>query len=175
MMVLQRQRLGRSGVEVTEIALGCAGLGNLYTAIDDETAAATVDAAWDGGVRTFDTAPHYGLGLSERRLGAALRDRPRDEYVISTKVGRILDPLTPPYGPDPQGFVVPAAYERRFDFSADGIRRSLDESLERLGLDRIDSSCCTIRTITASRRSGRRTRRWNASGTRASSVRSGPA
>jgi D-threo-aldose 1-dehydrogenase len=138
MTAVERHRLGRSGVEVTELALGCAGLGNLYAEVDDETAAATVDAAWNGGVRTFDTAPHYGLGLSERRLGAALRDRPRDEYVVSTKVGRILDPLAPPYAMDAHGFVVPATHERRFNFSADGIRRSLDESLGRLGLDRID-------------------------------------
>jgi D-threo-aldose 1-dehydrogenase len=138
MTVLARKSLGRSGVNVTEIALGCATLGNLYTEIDDDTAAATVDAAWAGGVRTFDTAPHYGLGLSERRLGAALRDRPRDQYVISTKVGRILEPATPPYGVDTHGFAVPAAYMRRFDFSADGVRRSLDASLDRLGLDRVD-------------------------------------
>ena len=124
--------LGRSG-------LGCAPIGNLYTAIDDETAAATVDAAWDAGVRYFDTAPHYGLGLSERRLGAALAGRPRDTYRISTKVGRLLEP--DPGGVsrrDPDLFDVPATHRRVWDFTADGVRRSLAGSLERLGLDRID-------------------------------------
>ncbi|MDG4766658.1 aldo/keto reductase [Solwaraspora sp. WMMD406] len=119
--------------------LGCAQLGNLYTAIDDECAEGTVAAAWDAGVRLFDTAPHYGLGLSERRLGAALRDRPRTQYLISTKVGRWLVP--DPSGAarrDPEGFDVPADHRRVWDFTADGVRRSLDASLGRLGLDRID-------------------------------------
>jgi len=97
-----------------------------------------VDAAWEGGIRTFDTAPHYGLGLSERRIGAALRYRPRDEYVISTKVGRLLRPAEPPYGLDTEGFAVPADQLRVFDYSADGVRRSLEASLGRLGLDRVD-------------------------------------
>ena len=135
--------LGRSGVAVTEISFGGAAIGNLFTAVTDGDARATIDAAWDGGIRFFDTAPHYGLGLSERRLGAALRDRPRGEYVISTKVGRLLEPA-PPTGPDTaagrdtEGFDVPGGLVRRFDFSADGVRRSLDASLGRLGLDRVD-------------------------------------
>ncbi|GAA2648208.1 aldo/keto reductase [Paractinoplanes durhamensis] len=119
------------------LGLGCAQLGNLYRALDDDEAAATVDAAWDAGIRYFDTAPHYGLGLSERRLGAALRGRPRDEYVLSTKVGRLLVPNSAP-GPDPDIFVVPATHTRVWDFSAGGVRRSLADSLERLGLDRVD-------------------------------------
>jgi D-threo-aldose 1-dehydrogenase len=135
---LARRRLGRTGVEVTELSLGGAALGNLFRPMDDETATAIVDAAWAGGIRTFDTAPHYGLGLSERRLGAALRDRPRDSYVISTKVGRILEPIANPNGIDTEGFVVPATHRRQFDFTADGVRRSLESSLDRLGLDRID-------------------------------------
>jgi D-threo-aldose 1-dehydrogenase len=135
---LRRRPLGRSRVSVTELSLGGAAIGNLFTAVDDDTAAATVDAAWSGGIRTFDTAPHYGLGLSERRLGAVLRDRPREEYVISTKVGRLLEPLAPPHGRDAEGFAVPASHARKFDFSADGVLRSLDASLRRLGLDRVD-------------------------------------
>ena len=79
-------------LSLSPLGLGCAQLGNLYHAISDETAAATVRRAWDEGVRYFDTAPHYGLGLSETRLGAALRSFPRDEYVLSTKVGRVLEP-----------------------------------------------------------------------------------
>jgi D-threo-aldose 1-dehydrogenase len=135
---LARRTLGRSGVEVTELGLGCAALGNLYTEVDDATAAATVDAAWRAGLRLFDVAPHYGLGLAERRLGAALAGRPREEYVISTKVGRLLVPVAEPAGRDAAGFAVPAAYERRFDYSADGVRASIEASLGRLGLDRID-------------------------------------
>ncbi|GAB3824229.1 aldo/keto reductase [Dactylosporangium cerinum] len=121
------------------LGLGCAQLGNLYHEIDDERAHATVDAAWDAGVRYFDTAPHYGLGLSERRLGEALRGRRRDQYTISTKVGRLLvgDPSYAG-GMDTEGFVVPATHRRVWDFSRDGIRRSLEASLARLGLDRVD-------------------------------------
>lgn len=132
------RRLGRSAVEVTELSFGGAALGNLFTPVDDEAAAAAVDAAWNGGIRTFDTAPHYGLGLSERRLGGALAGRPRAEYVISTKVGRLLEPVAEPHGTDTEGFAVPAHSRRVFDFSADGVRRSLEASLVRLGLDRID-------------------------------------
>jgi D-threo-aldose 1-dehydrogenase len=125
-------------VRVTEISFGGAAIGNLFTEVSDDAAQAAVNAAWDGGIRTFDTAPHYGLGLSERRLGNALRHRPRDEYVISTKVGRLLRPASPPYGSDPDGFAVPADHVREFDYSADGVRRSLEASLGRLGLDRVD-------------------------------------
>ncbi|MBF9073131.1 aldo/keto reductase [Streptacidiphilus fuscans] len=131
--------LGRSRVQVTRLALGAAPLGNLFTQVGDDEARATVDAAWEAGVRTFDTAPHYGLGLSERRLGAALRERPRDAYTLSTKVGRLLRPKHDPTGNDlAHGFAVPATHERVWDFSADGVRRSIEESLTRLGLDRID-------------------------------------
>jgi D-threo-aldose 1-dehydrogenase len=132
--------LGRSGVAVTEISFGGAAIGNLFTAVTDDDARAAVDAAWDGGIRYFDTAPHYGLGLSERRLGAALGDRPRGDYVISTKVGRLLEtaPSTARGGRDADGFDVPSGLVRRFDFSADGVRRSLEASLVRLGLDRVD-------------------------------------
>jgi len=127
------------GVRLTELGLGGAQLGNLYREVPDETVADTVDAAWDAGIRYFDTAPHYGIGLSERRLGEQLRDRPREEFVLSTKVGRLLVP--DPGGADrqdDQGFAVPATSRRRWDLSRDGIRRSLTESLERLGLDRVD-------------------------------------
>jgi D-threo-aldose 1-dehydrogenase len=132
------RRLGRSPVFVTEYSFGGAAIGNLFAAVTEDDARAAVDAAWDGGIRTFDTAPHYGLGLSERRLGDALRRRPRAEYVISTKVGRVLRPASPPYGLDPEGFRVPADRVREFDYSADGVRRSLADSLARLGLDRVD-------------------------------------
>ncbi|HEY9373591.1 aldo/keto reductase [Streptomyces sp.] len=131
---------GGGALRVSRLALGCAALGNLYEPVSDETARATVDAAWDAGVRTFDTAPHYGLGLSEQRLGAALHGRPRDEYTLSTKVGRILVPDAEGRGGDDlaNGFAVAATHRRVWDFSADGVLRSLEASLDRLGLDRVD-------------------------------------
>ena len=133
-----RRTLGRSGVAVTALGLGAAGLGNLFAAMPDGVAESIVDAAWQRGVRLFDTAPHYGLGLSERRLGAALSGRPRDGYVLSTKVGRVLVD-NPAGGSDlDNGFDVPATLRRAWDFSAQGVRHSLAASLERLGLDRVD-------------------------------------
>ncbi|MFJ4191847.1 aldo/keto reductase [Kitasatospora sp. NPDC089509] len=124
---------------VGPLGFGGAAIGNLYAPVTDRAAAETVDAAWASGVRYFDTAPHYGLGLGERRLGDALRDRPRAAYTLSTKVGRLLEPLDTPDGDDlANGFAVPATHRRRWDFTADGVRRSLEDSLTRLGLDRID-------------------------------------
>ncbi|MFJ9630805.1 aldo/keto reductase [Streptomyces sp. NPDC101175] len=131
--------LGTGRVEVSGLGLGAAPLGNLFTEVDDEQAYQAVDAAWQQGIRYFDTAPHYGIGLSERRLGAALRDRPRSQYTISTKVGRRLEPVEQVTGDDlADGFAVPATSRRVWDFTADGIRCTLDASLERLGLDRVD-------------------------------------
>ena len=137
---MNRRSIGRTGVAVTELGFGGAPIGNLYSAVDEAAAAAAVHAAWDAGVRYFDTAPHYGLGLSERRLGRALADRPRSEFVISTKVGRLLDDNPAPTGSDlaAGGFAVPDTLTRRRDYSADGVCRSLEASLDRLGLDRID-------------------------------------
>ncbi|WP_055711209.1 aldo/keto reductase [Streptomyces torulosus] len=139
---MRTRTLGRTDVEVTELSYGAAGMGNLYRPVADEEAAAAIDAAWDAGIRTFDTAPHYGLGLSERRLGEALRDRPRDTYTVSTKVGRLLVPADADGDGDgddlANGFAVPATLRRVWDFSADGVRRSLEASLDRLGLDRVD-------------------------------------
>ncbi|GAA1963594.1 aldo/keto reductase [Agromyces allii] len=134
------RRTLRSGLSITELGFGAAQLGNLARATTDDEAAAAVATAFDRGIRYFDTAPHYGLGLSERRLGAALAAYPRDEYVLSTKVGRLIVPNDRYDGVarDDQGFDVPATSIRRFDLSRDGIRRSIDESLERLGVDRID-------------------------------------
>ncbi|MBV1851769.1 aldo/keto reductase [Catellatospora tritici] len=123
---------------VTPLGLGSGPLGNLYRAIDEERAAATVEQAWADGVRYFDTAPHYGVGLAERRLGRVLARHPRATYALSTKVGRVLVD-NPDGGSDrDHGFDTPATHRRVWDFSADGVRRSLDDSLTRLGLDRID-------------------------------------
>ncbi len=131
--------LGRSAVRVSPLGFGGAPIGNLFTAVSDEDAAAAVQAAWDGGVRYFDTAPHYGLGLSEGRLGDALRDRPRESYALATKVGRLLAPSPDAPGDNlADGFAVPASHRRVWDFSRDGVLRSLASSLERLKLDRVD-------------------------------------
>ncbi|WP_330262968.1 aldo/keto reductase [Streptomyces griseorubiginosus] len=130
--------LGGSGVPVSRLAFGGAAIGNLFTEVSDEQAHEAVTAAWERGIRYFDTAPHYGLGLSERRLGEALARYSRAEYTVSTKVGRRLEP-TEVSGDDlANGFAVPAAHHRVWDFSADGVRRTLEASLERLGLDHVD-------------------------------------
>jgi D-threo-aldose 1-dehydrogenase len=128
------------GLAVTTLGFGGASLGNLYRETSETQARLAVDAAWDGGVRYYDTAPHYGLGLSERRLGAALAGRPRDAFVLSTKVGRLLEPNPAPAGSDLRtgGFAVPDGLLRRFDFSRDGVLRSLESSLGRLGVGRVD-------------------------------------
>jgi D-threo-aldose 1-dehydrogenase len=129
----------RPAVKLSGLGFGAASGGNLYRATTDVEFAAAVDAAWDAGIRYFDTAPHYGLGLSERRLGEGLRSRPRCEYIVSTKVGRILVPSPETvHRRDPEGFDVPASHRRVWDFSRDGVYRSLEASLERTGLDRID-------------------------------------
>ena len=120
------------------LGFGGGPVGNLAVAIDDEQAGRTLRRAWDRGIRYFDTAPHYGLGLSERRIGAELRHHPRDEFVISTKVGRLLVPRERPAALDDEGFVVPGDLERRWDFSAEGVERSLRESLDRLQLGSVD-------------------------------------
>ena len=130
----------------TELALptlgyGAANVGNLFRALSDDEAWAVLDAAWDAGIRYFDTAPHYGLGLSERRLGAFLQTKPREEFVLSTKVGRLLRP-NPDHAPSgldtANDFHVPDDRQRVWDFSEAGIRASIAESQERLGIERID-------------------------------------
>lgn len=121
------------------LAFGAATVGNLYREVSDERAWETLEAAWDAGIRHFDTAPHYGIGLSERRLGAFLQTKPRDEFIISTKVGRLLEPVQLVEGDDTAfDFAVPRTHVRRVDNSESGIRRSLEDSLERLGLGRVD-------------------------------------
>ena len=137
---MRQHPIGTTAAAVTALGFGGASAGNLYTETTGEEATAAVDCAWAGGIRYFDTAPHYGLGLSERRLGAALRHRPREVFVISTKVGRMLEPNPRPAGSDlaAGGFAVPDTLRRRFDFSAAAVRRSLEGSLGRLGLDRAD-------------------------------------
>jgi D-threo-aldose 1-dehydrogenase len=129
-----------SDLEVPPLGYGAANVGNLFRPLSDDEAWAVMDAAWDSGIRYFDTAPHYGLGLSERRLGAFLQTKPREEYVLSTKAGRLLrsNPAFDGGLDTANEFHVPDDLQRVWDFSADGIRASLDESRERLGIERID-------------------------------------
>jgi D-threo-aldose 1-dehydrogenase len=145
----ERVPLGRTGLEVTRLGFGGASIGGLFRAVGDAEAVATVRHAWSLGVRYFDTAPLYGYGSSERRMGTALADRPRDDVVLSTKVGRLVrerSAIPPGADIDRQAldgredayYVHPQATRIVFDYSADGVRRSLEESLERLGLERID-------------------------------------
>ena len=145
----ERVDLGRTGLRVTRLGFGAAPIGGLYAAVDDGDARRTVERAWQLGIRTFDVAPLYGYGLAERRLGAVLADRPRDDYVLSTKVGRLVrrvDAIASTADVDRQAldgredafYVRTEPVRMVFDYSADGIRRSIDESLARLGLDRID-------------------------------------
>src|SRR5947207_258558 len=119
------------------LGFGGAPLGNLFRAVSDADATALVAYAYDAGVRYFDTAPHYGHGLSERRIGDALRARARDDYLLSTKVGRLLEPRADAPR-DQHGFVDTLPFVQRYDYGAKGVRRSLEDSLQRFGLARVD-------------------------------------
>lgn len=123
---------------VSRLGLGTAPLGNLFSAVSDEDAAATVAAAWAAGIRYFDTAPQYGHGLAETRLGAALASYPREDYTLVSKVGRVLVAPAPGAARPTSAFVDIPEVDPVFDFSRDGILRSLDDSLQRLGVDRLD-------------------------------------
>jgi len=126
------------GAAVWRLGLGGAPLGNLFEAMDDAQAGAVLAAALADGCRLFDTAPHYGNGLSEQRMGAVLRKLPRASYRLSSKVGRILEP-EPDAPRDQHGYVGVLPYRQRWDYSAEGVRRSLRDSLLRLGLERLDT------------------------------------
>jgi D-threo-aldose 1-dehydrogenase len=127
----------RERLAAAPLGFGGAPLGNLFRAVDDDEAAALVRHALASGARYFDTAPHYGHGRSERRIGDALRASPQDSYVLSTKVGRRLYP-TPDAPRDQHGYVDILPFTQRYDYTGDGVRRSLDDSLQRLGLARVD-------------------------------------
>lgn len=122
----------------TELGFGSAPIGNLYRAVSDRDADATMDAIWKAGGRYFDTAPLYGLGLSETRLNRFLRSKKRSDYVISTKVGRLLDVCRPSERTGIGKFFDTPSRKERFDYTYDGVMRSLEASLERLGLDFVD-------------------------------------
>jgi D-threo-aldose 1-dehydrogenase len=125
-------------VSFTELGFGAAPLGNLYRAVSDKDAQDTLTAAWKAGIRYFDTAPLYGLGLSETRLNQFLRGKARKDYVISTKVGRLLEVCPPAERTGIGKFFDTPSRKERFDYSYDGVMRSLEFSLERLGIDSID-------------------------------------
>jgi D-threo-aldose 1-dehydrogenase len=133
---MQQVHLGSSGLAVTQFGLGTAPLGGLFAPVSDTEAEATIVRAWSLGVRYFDTAPLYGFGLAEQRLGRFLRTRPRDEYVVSTKVGRLL--RASERSSEDDHYKGTSNLRPQFDYSYDGVMRSVDESLARLGLDRID-------------------------------------
>ncbi|OHV27072.1 aldo/keto reductase [Rhizobium sp. RMa-01] len=134
---MKTRRIGKTKLEVTEISFGAAALGGLYRACPREVAMETLQAAWDSGIRYFDVAPWYGLGLAERRVGDFLRDQPDGSYVLSTKVGRLLRPVPTGTVPD-YSYVDPLSFDADYDYSYDGIMRSVEFSYARLGLNRID-------------------------------------
>lgn len=137
-----RAPLGRTALEVTRLSLGTVPIGGLYEAVNEDQAAATLERAWELGIRFFDTAPVYGMGLAERRLGAFLAGKPREEVIVATKVGRVLRQDPPAELHVDLGAL--SLFEGApklvpvFDFSYEGALHSLEESLERLGLDRVD-------------------------------------
>ena len=134
---IRTRKLGRTGVSVTELGLGTAPLGDLFDRVEDDEAAAIIAAAWDGGVRYFDTSPWYGRGQSEHRLGRTLYRRNRDDFVISTKIGRLLRrPLKP--GPIRDQWIGGLNFETVYDYGYDGVMRSFEDSLQRLGINSID-------------------------------------
>lgn len=132
------RRLGRTDVELPELGLGCAPLGDLFELLDEDIADATLRAAWESGIRFFDTAPHYGAGLSEHRVGRALRGVPPGEVVVSTKVGRVLWPTDAPDPPGRGPFAGGLPFAQEFDYGYDGVHRALEGSLQRLGRSRVD-------------------------------------
>ena len=121
--------------QLSRVGFGAANLGDLHVAMTEEESWEVLEAAWASGIRYFDTAPHYGLGLSERRLGRFLQTKPRDEFIVSTKVGRLIRPARAAGGSAPS---TADGLTRVWDASARGIQASVEESLERLGLDRVD-------------------------------------
>ena len=137
MLAKASSALPRSGLSLTALGMGCAVIGGLYIATSEADARAALDEAWALGLRYFDTAPYYGFTLSEHRLGAALRERPRDEYVISTKVGRLMKPDKSVRAGE-SDWAAPLPFRPMFDYSYDGIMRSHEDSLQRLGLTHID-------------------------------------
>ena len=135
--ILQRE-VGGTGTNVTEFGLGTAPLGDLFEVLDEEKAQGILQAAWDVGVRFYDTSPYYGSGKSEHRVGHFLRQKPRDEFILSTKVGRVFHPAHSPATFESGPFMGGLPFEFTVDYSYDGIMRSYEDSLQRLSLPTID-------------------------------------
>ena len=140
MDAIERRTLGRTNAVVTKLGFGTAGIGDLTETLKEDVAQQTLQAAWDGGIRYYDTSPFYGHGKSEHRLGHFLRQQPRSEFVVSTKVGRVFrsQERTHPSRRIPADFVGALPFEFSFDYSYDGIMRSFEDSLQRLSLPSID-------------------------------------
>lgn len=133
----QKRRVGRTDLHVTSLGLGTATLGGSRIPMTHDQRLDVIKSGWDGGVRYFDTAPFYGVGAAERAVGDALRDKPRDDWVLSTKVGRLLRPHDSG-GKTNDGRIAPLPFEVEYDYSYDGIMRSVEDSFQRLGLAKID-------------------------------------
>ena len=136
--MIQKKVLGKTGVEVTEIGFGCAPIGDLFTAVSAEKVNKTLETAWSTGIRYFDTAPYYGHGKSEHRLGEFLRSKNKDQFIVSTKVGRVLEPTGRSPTPESDIWINPSPYRIKFDYTYDGIMRSYEDSLQRLALGYVD-------------------------------------
>lgn len=135
--LIPKRAVGATGLEISRIGFGGAPVGDLRRAPTDAGAREVLQAAWDAGIRYFDTAPFYGAGLSERRIGDFLRDKPRDEYVLSSKVGRLLVPDRA-FAMERHGDARALPFRPVFDFTYGGVMKSFENSLQRLGLERID-------------------------------------
>lgn len=138
MSAFEQRLLGRTGVPATTMGIGGVGLGERLERIEEATAVATMEAAYDLGIRYFDTSPWYGHGQSEHRMGHVLRNRPRDDFVLASKVGRVFFRPAAPKTYRPEVWAGGLPFDYRFDYTADGIRRSYEDSLQRLGMNRID-------------------------------------
>lgn len=134
--MFKKRQIGKTNLQVTELGFGAATFGNLYRPMPDSAAKESIIKAMELGLNQFDTAPYYGFGLSERRVGDALREYDANDYVLSTKVGRILEPCAK--AEDKYGFCSPMPFEPKYDYSYDGIMRSFEHSIQRLGLSKID-------------------------------------
>jgi D-threo-aldose 1-dehydrogenase len=142
---LSKRKLGKSGVEVTVLGFGGGMLGEQYVRLDEKDAQRTVEAAYDAGLNLFDTAPHYGHGLSEVRMGAVLRQKPRQSYVLSTKVGRYLLPPSKEFPLDRSPYLGGLDFNEFFDYSREGTLRAIDQSMARLGISSIE--CLIIHDV----------------------------
>jgi D-threo-aldose 1-dehydrogenase len=168
----RRQFTSRSGraLQFTSLGFGSAPLGNLYRVVTGEQARLTLETAWQLGVRYYDTAPLYGYGLAETRVGSFVREQPRDDYVLSTKVGRLLKRCAPERRDGIGKFFEVPAREVIYDYSYDGVMRSFEASFERLGADRVDIALChdiDIFTHGSAEASAQRTREFLDGGVRA--------